>query len=32
MYIYTQSIQSCLTVCDPVDCSLPGLSVMEFSR
>ena len=24
--------QSCLTLCDPMDCSPPGSSVMEFSR
>ena len=24
--------QSCLTLCDPMDCSLPGSSVMGFSR
>ena len=24
--------QSCLGPCDPMDCSLPGSSVMEFSR
>ena len=24
--------QSCLTLCDPVDCSLPGSSVRGFSR
>ena len=24
--------QSYLTVCDPMDCSLPGFSVLEFSR
>ena len=25
-------LQSCLTLCNPVDCSLPGSSVMGFSR
>ena len=25
-------VQSCLTFCNPMDCSLPGSSVMEFSR
>ena len=24
--------QSCLTLCDPMDCSLPGSSAMGFSR
>ena len=24
--------QLCLTLCDPIDCSPPGCSVMEFSR
>ena len=24
--------QSCPTLCDPMDCSPPGSSVMEFSR
>ena len=24
--------QLCLTLCDPLDCSLPGSSSMEFSR
>ena len=24
--------QSCLSLCDPMQCSLPGSSVMEFSR
>ena len=24
--------QSCPTLCDPMDCSLPGLSAMGFSR
>ena len=23
----TKSLQSCLTLCDPMDCSLPGFSV-----
>ena len=27
-----KSLQSCLTLCDPVDCSLPGSSVQGFSR
>ena len=25
--VYAKSLQSCLTLCDPVDCSLPGSSV-----
>ena len=25
-----QSLQSCLTLCDPVDCSLPGSSFHRF--
>ena len=25
--MYAGSLQSCLTLCDPVDCGLPGLSV-----
>ena len=25
-------IQSCLTLCDPMDCNLPGSSVQGFSR
>ena len=25
--VYAQSLQSCLTLCDPTDCSLPGSSV-----
>ena len=32
MYVYAcvraQLLQSCLTLCDPVDCSLPGSSVL----
>ena len=27
-----QSLQSCLTLCDPMDCSPPGPSVTGFSR
>ena len=27
-----KSLQSCLTLCDPMDCSLPGSSVHGFSR
>ena len=26
------SLQLCLTLCDPMDCSLPGLSVHEISQ
>ena len=25
-----ESLQSCLTLCDPMDCSLPGSSVYEI--
>ena len=25
--MYAQSLQLCLTLCDPMDCSLPGFSV-----
>ena len=28
----TKSLQSCPTLCDPMDCSLPGSSVPGFSR
>ena len=28
--MHAKSLQSCLTLCDPVDCSLPGFSVHEF--
>ena len=27
MYVYVSVTQSCLTLCDPMDCSLPGSSV-----
>ena len=27
MLCYAKSLQSCLTLCDPMDCSLPGFSV-----
>ena len=30
--MHAKSLQSCLFLCDPMDCSLPGSSVMEFSR
>ena len=29
-YACAQSLQSCLTLCDPMDCSLPGSSVHEI--
>ena len=28
--MYTKSLQSCLTLCDPMDCSLPGSSVRRI--
>ena len=30
--LHAKSLQSCLTLCDPMDCSPPGTSSMEFSR
>ena len=30
--VHAKSLQSCLTLCDPIDCSLPGSSVHGFSR
>ena len=27
-----KSLQSCLTLCDPMECSVPGFSIMGFSR
>ena len=27
MYVHAKLLQSCPTLCDPVDCSLPGSSV-----
>ena len=31
--MHAKSLQSCLSLCDPMDCSLPGSSLsMEFSR
>ena len=27
VYVYAQSLQSCPTLCDPMDCSTPGLPV-----
>ena len=33
MWVHVKSLQSCLTLCDPMDCSLPGSSVfLGFSR
>ena len=28
--MHAKSLQSCLTLCDPMDCSLPGSSVQEI--
>ena len=28
--VYEKSLQLCLTLCDPVNCSLPGSSVQEI--
>ena len=28
--VHAQSLQSCLTLCSPMDCSLPGSSVLEI--
>ena len=28
--MHAKSLQSCLTLCDPMDCSLPGFSVHEI--
>ena len=30
MYVCAKSLQSCLTLCNPMDCSLPGISVHEI--
>ena len=30
--VHAKSVQSCLTLGNPMDCSPPGSSVMEFSR
>ena len=30
--VRAKSLQSCPTLCDPVDCSLPGPSVHEISQ
>ena len=32
LYMCTKSLQSCLTVCNPMDCSPPDSLSMEFSR
>ena len=32
MTVCAQSVESCSALCDPVDCSPPGSSVMGFSR
>ena len=31
VFVCAQSLQLCLTLCNPVDCSLPGSSVHEDS-
>ena len=31
-YVHAKLLQSCLTLCDPMDCSLPGSSACGFSR
>ena len=31
-WVHAQSLRVCLTLCDPVDCSPPGSSVLGFSR
>ena len=28
--VHAKSLQSCLILCDPVDCSLPGFSVLRI--
>ena len=30
--VHAQSLQSCLTLCDPTDCSQPGSSVHGISQ
>ena len=30
--MHAKSLQSCLTLCDPLNCSLPGSSVQEISQ
>ena len=32
IFLCAKSLQSCLTLCSPMDCSLPDSSVMGFSR
>ena len=32
MCMYAKSLQSCPTLCDPMDCSPPGSSSMGFSK
>ena len=32
MYVCAMSLQSCLTLCNPMDCSLPGSSVHGISQ
>ena len=32
MCVHAKLLQSCLTLCDPMDYSLPGSSVQGFSR
>ena len=32
VYVSAQSLQSCQTLCDPIDCSLPGSSVHGISQ
>ena len=32
MGVHAKSLQSCLTLCDPMDCNPPGSSSMGFSR
>ena len=29
VYIYCSVVQSCLTLCDPMDCSTPGIPVLQ---
>ena len=31
-YVCAKSLQSCLTLCDPMNCSLPGSSVHRILR
>ena len=32
MYVHAKSLQSCLTLCEPMNCSLPGSSVHGILR